>query len=314
MPRARAPGKLVLSGAYSVLYGAPALVTAVSRFAYADSEGDAVHVSEEVRCAVERGLLAKPFRVNADELRTADGQGGSRKLGLGSSSAILLASLLAQDPSRAEPGRREELFHTALQVHRAAQGGGSGADVAASTFGGTIALRRSTSANEPPVIQPVGLPNDSVVRVFAARESAVTSAFVAKVKAFAEAEPEPFAVLMKTAMAAAERAHSARQAELLSEALRAQFAILAELGDRAGVAIVTPEVRELGAAAAREGAALGPSGAGGGDVAFFHARHEPSPQLVASAQSLGYELLQLEVGAPGASVWAGEVRAPRGVW
>ena len=34
--RARAPGKLVLSGAYAVLEGAPALVAAVDRYAVAD--------------------------------------------------------------------------------------------------------------------------------------------------------------------------------------------------------------------------------------------------------------------------------------
>ena len=39
--RARAPGKLVLSGAYAVLEGAPALVAAVDRYALADSERSA---------------------------------------------------------------------------------------------------------------------------------------------------------------------------------------------------------------------------------------------------------------------------------
>jgi len=34
---ARAPGKLVLSGAYAVLSGAPALVVAVDRYVVADS-------------------------------------------------------------------------------------------------------------------------------------------------------------------------------------------------------------------------------------------------------------------------------------
>ncbi len=34
--RARAPGKVVLSGAYSVLRGAPAIVTAVDRYVEAD--------------------------------------------------------------------------------------------------------------------------------------------------------------------------------------------------------------------------------------------------------------------------------------
>ena len=37
MTRARAPGKVVLSGAYAVLSGAPAIVAAVSRYVTADS-------------------------------------------------------------------------------------------------------------------------------------------------------------------------------------------------------------------------------------------------------------------------------------
>ena len=65
--RARAPGKLVLSGAYAVLYGAPAIVTAVSRYAIADTGRAAEFVTPEVRAAI--GDRCAPwFDANASHL------------------------------------------------------------------------------------------------------------------------------------------------------------------------------------------------------------------------------------------------------
>ena len=46
--KARAPGKLVMSGAYAVLEGAPALATAVDRYAVADTERAPDRYSREV--------------------------------------------------------------------------------------------------------------------------------------------------------------------------------------------------------------------------------------------------------------------------
>ena len=85
--RARAPGKVVISGAYAVLEGAPAIVAAVDRYAVADTARAPDFVSDEVRVAL--GGRRAPL-VDASALR-ADG----RKLGLGSSAAILVASLAA---------------------------------------------------------------------------------------------------------------------------------------------------------------------------------------------------------------------------
>ena len=47
--RARAPGKIVMSGAYAVLEGAPAIVTAVDRYVLADAGRPAEFVTPEVR-------------------------------------------------------------------------------------------------------------------------------------------------------------------------------------------------------------------------------------------------------------------------
>ncbi len=54
---ARSPGKLVLSGAYSVLEGAPALVAAVDRYVVADGDREPTFLAHEVGYAVEAGAL-----------------------------------------------------------------------------------------------------------------------------------------------------------------------------------------------------------------------------------------------------------------
>jgi phosphomevalonate kinase len=277
--RARAPGKLILSGAYSVLWGAPALVTAVARFATADTTRPPVHVSEEVALAAREGVIDAPCFVDAGPLRTDDGAGGTRKLGLGSSAAILSATLLAKAP--ALESDRPRLFESALDLHRRAQGGGSGADVAASVFGGTLRFLRGDAG---PLLEPTALPAGLALTIFYADASASTQEFVAQVRRFAGGSPAAFAPLLSRARAGAE------------DAARAQ------LGASADVAIVTPAVAELAALAREEHGAFGPSGAGGGDVAFFAAEAGPSRRFVERAQQLGLTPLDATIHAPGASL------------
>jgi phosphomevalonate kinase len=295
--RARAPGKLILSGAYSVLWGAPALVTAVGRFATADTSMPPAHVSEEVALAAREGVIDAPCFVDAAPLRTDDGAGGTRKLGLGSSAAILAATLLAKAPTL--EADRPRLFEQALQLHRRAQGGGSGADVAASVYGGTLRFLRGDSG---PLLEPASLPTGLVLTIFYADASASTQEFVARVRRFAEGSPAAFAPLLARARAGAEDAVRAEVPAAFARALDMQFAALAELGAAADVAIATPAVAELSALARDEHAAFGPSGAGGGDVAFFAADAPPSPRFVARALKLGLTPLDAPVHAPGATL------------
>jgi phosphomevalonate kinase len=133
--RASAPGKVVLSGSYSVLEGAPAIVAAVDRYVIADASRRSEIVTAEVRAAINGGGLDFAPWFDASALRVTDPDGSSRKLGIGSSAAILAASLAACSP---EGASRDDLFEKALDAHRSAQGGGSGIDVAASIFGGIL--------------------------------------------------------------------------------------------------------------------------------------------------------------------------------
>jgi len=82
--RVVAPGKLLLSGAYAVLEGAPALVMAVDRYVVAD---DARRGSPSPEIAAAMPADEAPH-VDASALFNGD-----KKLGLGSSAAGVVAAL-----------------------------------------------------------------------------------------------------------------------------------------------------------------------------------------------------------------------------
>lgn len=290
--RARAPGKLVLSGAYAVLEGAPALVTAVDRFVVADASRAPERVTPEVREAL--GDERAPW-FDASALREGD-----EKLGLGSSAAILVASLAARElarGARSDDELADAVLRPALAAHARAQGGGSGVDVAAAAYGGTLAYR--VTPHEPTVTR-VSLPAAVVVETWWSGRAAATRDFVGRVRALREREPADYATLIEAQSAAALRAERAvlkGDAAGFVAALHAQRAALAALGRVAGAPIVTPEAERLASRAAP--AAVLPAGAGGGDV-LLHVGFEPSPpEFRELAATLGHRLLPLALGARG---------------
>lgn len=299
--KARAPGKLVISGAYAVLYGATAVVSAVSRYAVADTSRAAEFVTPEVQAAI--GPAPAPW-FDASELRGPRG-----KLGLGSSAAILVASLAALELAA---GRASDdgalvraVLERALAAHRAAQGGGSGVDVASSAHGGTLLAWREGEALRT---ERVGLPPGLVWEVWAGGQPTSTASFVTEVAALAARDPGTFSAALDPlrlhAEGAARAVRDGDAARLLAH-LAGQREGLAGLGLAAGIPIVTGEVEALGALAEREGAVVLPSGAGGGDVALFVGSAPPSGPLVALREQLGHQRLELSLEARGVHAWDG---------
>lgn len=138
--------------------------------------------------------------------------------------------------------------------------------------------------------------------MYAARTSAITASFVAKVRSFAASAPSEFDPRMDVARRNAEAAAQASEVAALVTALDAQRSALAGIGELAGVPIVTTEVVELAELAAREHAHFGPSGAGGGDIAFWLGAAPPSVAFDTRAKDLGYEKLDdAPIAALGAS-------------
>jgi hypothetical protein len=155
-----APGKLVLTGAYAVLEGAPAIVIAVDRHAVAD--------------------VTSPGDADVSALHDASG----RKLGLGSSAASMVASEGARAVARGEDPRdplvRASIFRAVRGAHAVSQGGGSGVDVAASVHGGV--LRYELTGGESRV-HPLQLPRGLVFEAWWSGWSARTSDLLARLRA-----------------------------------------------------------------------------------------------------------------------------------
>jgi phosphomevalonate kinase len=298
----RAPGKLVLSGAYAVLSGATAVVTAVDRYVTADATRAAERVTPEVGAAL--GAEPAPW-FDAGALREGD-----EKLGLGSSAAILVASLAARLVLERGPLPDGELaqgvLERALVAHARAQGGGSGVDVAAAALGGTLTFRRprGVAAGAPvlPETHGVGLPPGLTFETWWSGVPAITSELVARVAELRRREPSLHDRLMAAQAAASERAaraFAAASSPDLVAAFAEQRRALKALGEGAGASIVTPACEALGVEAERSRGAAWPAGAGGGDVVVYAGPGPSSAAFRELAGRLGHRLVPLSLGARG---------------
>jgi phosphomevalonate kinase len=280
--KVRAPGKLLLLGAYAVLEGGDALVVAVDRFAVAD-DARTGEASREVRAA----LGDEPAPV----VDTSGMYAGEAKLGLGSSAAVLVATLGVRAARRGEDlargDVRDALFAAARAAHAKAQGGGSGVDVAASVYGGALGYSMQAGA------RAVTLPAAFRVVTFWSGSSARTSDLVARVASLKARDLKAHATATGVIREAACEALLRTDVATLVASARATQRALAALGSAADAPIVPPAFAELAVLAEGEGAAFLPSGAGGGDVAVYLGDHDPSAAFSARARALGMRVLDL---------------------
>jgi phosphomevalonate kinase len=78
---------------------------------------------------------------------------------------------------------------------------------------------------------------------------------------------------------------------------------MGELGDAAGIPILTDALKQIAQLASAAGGAAKPSGAGGGDVALALFPDTASDQRFESlCQEQNFTLLLIELGAPGVSL------------
>ena len=289
--KAFAPGKLVLTGAYVVLEGAPAVAVAVSRGAIADAARVAASPTPEVCAALGDGP--------APEVDASSMFEGGRKLGLGASAAILVASIAAREGDAVELASdrvRDAIFERARAAHARAQSGGSGVDVATSVHGGAIVYRVGH-----PVVR-VRLPDGLTVEVLACPNSARTTDLRAAVDRLAKRAPEAYRSRMQFLAGVAARAEDAvlaGDATGFVDALRETARGLAALGAAADVEIVPSGFDELEALAAEDGAAFSVSGAGGGDVAVHVGPRAPTRRFLERARSLGLTSVPLSFDSEG---------------
>lgn len=144
-----APGKLLLFGDHAVVYGHPCIVTAVqTRLEVAielttnneitvDTPGtnNQLFITTAIELAKNSWPIPSGFCLSTRSPFTG-------KYGLGSSSAVTVATLYALSLLSGVHLSRQELFDYSYQVVLSVQGVGSGFDVAAAVFGGTILYQK----------------------------------------------------------------------------------------------------------------------------------------------------------------------------
>jgi phosphomevalonate kinase len=258
----------------------------------ADTQRKAVMVSPEVHCAAgERA----PW-IDASSLRS-----GARKLGLGSSAAMVVAALaaitLSDHPELEDGAVAERILPAALRAHREAQGGGSGIDVATSALGSTRVCWLDDTGKV--LSRTIELPPGAHVDVYASNTAASTPEMLARVRGFARANPTGYTDLIATLTDAARRAVNATKLAAFQEALRDQVIGLSSLGDWSGAPIVPEWLRELAGRAHADGVVVMPSGAGGGDVVLSVGLSEACEDWRARMEQAGLLRLELRIGARG---------------
>ncbi len=296
--RTAAPGKLVLSGAYAVLEGAPALVCSVSAFAVADDARTTTRPSPELRAAF--GTRSAPI-VDTSAMRR-----GKEKLGLGSSAAAVVAAVALDVWAHARETARDPLRPAiaarAIRAHREAQGGGSGVDVLASTHGGFLVCR--TTGGEP-TIRHTTLPEGIEIEAFFLGRGASTAGLLGAVRRLRDVRPELHGALLEEATAGAldvEEALAHGRAGAFVAGLRRQQIALQALGRAASCDIVPASLRGLDDEARGHGALVATTGAGGGDVAIAVSVGPLPGELRGLLLQAGLAPLSLQLGVEGVRV------------
>ncbi len=354
-----APGKLVIAGEYAVLEpGCGAVVTAVERtvtvravedgaarirtdggalgIAWREAGGRVALAGESARlrfvasaleaalCSLRMdGLCLPPFSL---EIKSDLADGAGRKLGMGSSAAVSVAVVAAVHALADTDPARRDLFRLAALAHFAAQGNGSGADVAASVHGGWLRydaaglrwaqslvaggeqIERVTRLRWPGP-DPLSMEPPSGIELGVAWTGAAFSTADALNSAdrYRAACPDGYADFLRRSRAGVSElvdAFRRRDAAHTISVLRGARRTLVEFGRTSGIDVEPPLLKRLADGAEAVGGAGKPSGAGGGDCAIALVPSSPRVRdaLFEQWRALGATPLDLLGGAKGVTV------------
>lgn len=237
----------------------------------------------------EQSILSENYTLTINsELADSDG----KKYGLGSSAAVVVAAVASILAVHNVPLSKIEIFKLAALIHLKTQGNGSGADIAASTFGGWIDYSAFYSSwvldrwkerwNISELIKipwpnlsisPLLPPSDLELCVGWTKVVAKTGPMVEKIQKLRDSEPEKYDHFLRDSSDAVSHiviGFKTENRETVMHGIFKNRQALRMLGDISQVSIETPQLQKLCDIGEEYGKAK-LSGAGGGDcgIAFI---------------------------------------------
>lgn len=284
-----------------------------------------VKAAMEVACLYfeEQGEKIEPFTLSIrSELDDISGI----KYGLGSSAAVVTA-VVSAIMAKYNKGILDKniLFKLAALAHVRTQGSGSGADVAASVYGGVLAYasfqaewlleryKKSTSLHEMInqdwkylSLKSVKLPSSVHFCVGWTGKPASTAKLVDKILQQKEQNPTAFEVFLEESEQAVHTllmGMEQENLELLFTGVKANRQALAKIGSQANTLIETPLLTTLCDLAEAYHGAGKPSGAGGGDCGIaFMPTQEQTVKLFKAWEQAGIKPLEIKSYPEGAVI------------
>jgi len=296
-----APGKLLLLGDHSVVYGYPCLVTAVDKRLYVEAEviesdNDDIITPQvkESRFVLESiAYFKEQFQIK-ESVRIKTKGDFSHQVGLGSSSAVTVATFKALSLLFNKQMNLRELFQMSYHVNLLIQGVGSGFDIAAATYGETLEYVVGGKVIEPLHIKSlplvVGYSGIKADTPFYIRR--VAEAFKSK-----KEEMESIFNSMKTLVERAKKGLLSNDLTQVGQAMNKNQELLVKLG------VSTPKLDDMVSSAVSAGAyGAKLSGAGGGDCMIALIDETKRLEIETAIEKVGGEIIHVNVNTTGVTV------------
>lgn len=296
-----APGKLMLFGEHAVIYSEPCIVTAVSSRLKVSIEnrGTGIFIDSPqtkdtrfVEAAIK--LLTSNYKLpTKNDLHIKTSCDFSGKYGFGSSSAVTVATIYALGKFYKLSLSKRDIFNLAYQVIQKVQGTGSGFDVAAASFGGTLFYK-----NGGEIIAPLPLKfNNTAFVIGYSGVKSNTVELIKQVREKRDKNPKKydriFASIGKLVMQARE-ALLAGNWKLVGSLMDVNQNYLRDLG------VSTDRLEKL-ISKAKRGGALGAklSGAGGGDCMIAIVELNKRKRVEDAISNAGGEVVPVDINEEG---------------
>ncbi|MFZ3579139.1 phosphomevalonate kinase [Virgibacillus sp. DJP39] len=348
----KVPGKLMIAGEYAILEAHQrSIVMAVDRFVYATIKtSNETRISlpklnlENLPCEIEKAkihILTNDKRVNFVEnamnigyryiiekghpftnfhlaINSELDDESGLKYGLGSSAAVVTAVIKAILEKHSITSSPTLLFKLAAIAHVQTQGSGSGADVAASSFGGMVAytsfqaewlkeaIENTTSITELVEqdwpyfsVKPVSLPADIHMLIGWTGNPASTKEFIKKISVLKKQNQELYNQFINLSAEAVDiiiQGIEVGNSKQIFQGIASNRRALSNLGKNAEADIETALLKILSDIAVKNGGAGKLSGAGGGDcgIALLPGR-ENLEQVLQEWEKAGIKVLSLGI-------------------